>query len=208
MAEKQEPGWECKTSRSRDFPAPVLRLGGMSMKITTRLAGMLAGLLLLVPLSAWSPSSGKPALEATPTEEAVEYATEAQVASVIAKYETDWRKVIEESGQCRLYWVEEDPSDEASLKGYSCFMREKTLGMTAQLAADDLDAKEVPPSMKDLVSETTMTLLVLASVNLEEVCGAGDASDLASEECSSALGLLNTGYSHLEQSLNAWSPYL
>lgn len=181
----------------------------MTMKFGT--SAVAAVVLLSSMLAGCASAAPEPTAPPEPVEvEEVEYATEPQVASVIAKYESDWREVIDGAGECRLNWVNAaaDESDLlSSLEGYSCFMREKTLGVTAQLAVRDLEELEIPPSMETLVSETKATLLTLSSFDLEAICGTEDAP-ADTPECQDALGTRNYGYGVLEDQLAAWGPYL
>lgn len=176
-------------------------------KSTTYMSSLSAAVLLTALLTGCT-SGGVPEPEPTTAEPAVEYATENQVASVIAKYESDWREVIEGAGECRLGWTTASSDDvQASLEGFTCYTREKTMGATTQLAVDELDALDIPPSMDALVSSTSTTLKVLAGAELESSCGEDGSPDTSSDACTSTLGMLNTGYAVLEQDLDAWRPY-
>lgn len=134
------------------------------------------------------------------------YATESQVASVIAEYEPDWVEVIEGASDCRFIWVTED-ADEPFSEGLLCHMRETTMSMTSETATKRLLALDIPPSMTDLVQQTLEALVSISTAGVDEECGlSGEFAD--TEECSTAHGLAIRGYSKLERALNAWSPYL
>lgn len=93
---------------------------------------------------------------ASETTKVVAEATPQQVAGLplIAGAESDWREVIDKAGECRFTWTmsEGDPVDQAN--GMACYMRESTIGYTAQTARDELTALAVPASMTALVDET------------------------------------------------------
>lgn len=139
----------------------------------------------------------------TPT---IEAATTQQVASVLAGYEPEWREVVENATSCRVTWLLDD-SPTGQLKGSSCFLKEKTLGITAQLVLRDWSNLAIPSSMQALVDETSQVLQQIADVDIAKECG-DEFSPTDTEECSSALGARNTLYLALERSLNKWSPYL
>ena len=162
---------------------------------------IVAAALLLAGCSA-SPAA-EPTRTPTPTP-TPEYATENQVASVIAAYESDWREVIDGAGECRAGWV----FDPGSLPGMSCWLREQTLTTTAELTIPDLGELEIPPSMVGLVASTTAVLQGIVDVGAKTVCGDGVAEPADTPECTEALGSLNNYYRMLEGELDSWGPYL
>lgn len=142
-----------------------------------------------------------------PSPSAVAYATENQVASVIAGYEPDWREVIEDSANCRFLWVLGGSTFAEEVEAMTCFIQEKTMGVTAQIVIRDLGKLEIPPSMAELVGDTNVQLQAIADIDLELLCGSEDVpSDAA--ECTEALGSRNFVYGVLDGTLDKWSPYL
>ncbi|MCS5721084.1 hypothetical protein N1028_02380 [Herbiconiux sp. CPCC 203407] len=158
--------------------------------------------VLLVTGCAASPVASTPTPTPTPTPE---FATEAEVASVIAKRATDWRETLDGAFECRTVWVlGEGPLDE--MKGTSCFMEAKTINITAELALDDLDALAIPPSMTTAIADLRVPLSGLKSIDLEGLCGTG--SEPTSEDaCNKALGAQNFHFSQLESALDGLSPW-
>jgi hypothetical protein len=168
---------------------------------------------LLVPVSACgsgadsgdrasAPESSTP----SKTEEAT--ATPEQVASVIAGAENDWREVIDEEFDCRFSWTmqQDDPADKANRM--SCYMREVTVGITAQNAIEALARLKVPGSMTSLVNETTTALDSVAYLQLEAVCGDALDGPQDTKACNGALGQRMSAYTTLKTVLDKWSPYL
>jgi hypothetical protein len=162
----------------------------------------LAVLLALTGCSA-SPTAaettvGTPSSAPTPT-----YATENQVASVIAEYETDWRETMDEAGGCRFDWT----MSPGSITGFACYLNEQTMSTTSELVLLDLDALDIPPSMTALVADTTAVLQLIVDKDLKGNCGeAEEPAD--TQECTDTLGGLNFLYNTLEGRLDAWKPYL
>lgn len=135
-------------------------------------------------------------------------ATENQVASVIAEYEEDWRAVSVEAAECRLVWTLDSPDDPLSnAKGTSCYLREQTATIRAELAIRDLNRLVIPSSMEELVSDTIATLQPLSNANIVEVCG-DEAWPANTDECNKALGSLFAYYNTLDSALDRWRPYL
>jgi hypothetical protein len=152
-------------------------------------------------------ASERPTISESP--EAVVTATPQQVASVIAGMEGDWREVVDEAGECRFTWVlgdDDDPADR--ITGMTCYMRETTIGYTAQTAMESLADLNVPDSMSSLVDETNMALQNVVDVDLEPVCGEATEGPNDSKPCDRALGQRMGAYSSLENVLDKWGPYL
>ncbi|QTX05236.1 hypothetical protein [Agromyces archimandritae] len=131
-------------------------------------------------------------------------ATEKQVASVFAEYESDWRETMDGAGECRMLWVFEP----GSLPGMTCWLQEQTLSTTAEIVIRDVGELEVPSSMVSLVSSTTSVLQDIVDVDAKTICDAEASEPADSDECNQALGSLNFHYTRLESELDAWRPYL
>lgn len=159
-----------------------------------------------------APSSASPEPSPTPTPPAEKepeptYATEAQVASVIGKYIDEWQKVIDEAGDCRFVMVLAEEGSPEALERLSCYMREATMSMTAQTAARDIRALEVPPSMGGLVQDTLEALDKVAAADVDAHCmGSREAEE--SDACTQAIGSAYAAYTSLDRILGGWSPYL
>ena len=166
-----------------------------------RIVALSIGSLLLLAGCA----TPQPNTEVSPVPDTSEATTE-QVASVLAAYEPDWREVIDKAGECRAIWsFGSTPADD--LQGMSCYLREQTIGNTAQLVIRDWGELEVPSSMTDIVADTEAILQQVAEVDLTTICGA-DEAPAEEKTCNEALGSRNFLYSLLETQLDAWSPYL
>ncbi|WP_141881309.1 hypothetical protein [Homoserinimonas aerilata] len=152
-------------------------------------------------------SEPEPESSRGPEPTVVEYATENQVASVIAEYEPKWREVIEESTECRFLWVLGGSTIAEEIHGDVCFMQEKTIGITAQLVLRDWEALNVPESLQSLVTDTSTVLREIGRGDLKTICGEA-SRPVETDECNSELAGRNMLYSQLESSLNKWSPYL
>lgn len=138
-----------------------------------------------------------------------EYATEAQVASVIAEFEPGWRDVVAEKIDCQLTWeiASQDPTNlEANMKGLNCMSSIHTMVTTTGTAIIELDKLEIPPSMQDLVSETKGDLSKISSSGVEMKCDL--SGDSAESECELPMLQFVVGSMRLENTLNAWGPYL
>jgi hypothetical protein len=148
--------------------------------------------------------SGGAAAKDTPTPTPTpSVATEAEVASVIAKYEGDWKSTIENASSCRLQYT----LDPTGLKSMACYIDEKTMGITTLTAAQALDALAVPDSMTSLVDDTTAILNKISGVDLAVACG-DDTTPEDSDACTAAQGQLYPLYLQLGQELDAWAPYM
>src|SRR5690606_5135703 len=133
-------------------PHTVLRylaLGSAAALLVTGCGGTEEEPTATATVVADTPSEGAASetIEATQatTEAAVEtteeYATENQVASVIAGYETYWREMIEEAVHCRfLYVMNEDLSPAEDMERYTCFLSEATIGTEAAIATREIEA--------------------------------------------------------------------
>jgi hypothetical protein len=155
---------------------------------------LLAGCTSTAPTEETTPSSAP-----TPT-----YATENQVASVIATYATDWRETMDGAGECRAQWT----FDPGSMTGATCWLTEQTLVTTAEITVRDLDALDIPPSLASLSESTRAILQGIVDVDAKTICGDGIADPIESPECNAALGSLNFYYSTLGNELDSWGPYL
>lgn len=174
------------------------------MKIRSLVAVLcLAGMTLVGCSPASEPD---PATTSTPSAVAADEATPEQVASVLAEYEPDWREVIDGAFDCRTTWTL-DSSVTGQLEGMSCYLREQTMGMTAQIVLRDWSALEIPQEMQGLVDRTSESLQVIADNDIKAVCGE-DSLPAATNECSEALGNRSMAYTLLEGKLDAWKPYL
>jgi hypothetical protein len=169
---------------------------------------LLAVAILALPLlltgcaSATSPSNDSTpstTASATPT-----YASENQVASVIAKYAADWRETIDGAGKCRFEWT----LSPGSMAGATCWLNEQTLVTTAEIVNRDVEKLNIPPSMASLVDSTTTVLQGIVDEDAKTVCGDGVADPLDTPECTKVIGSLNFYYSMLKGELDSWGPYL
>lgn len=172
---------------------------------------MLASMNRLLPaiaaaliLAGCAPTATPPAEPTSTPGPTPEYATENQVASVIAAHESDWREVIDGAFECRSMWY----STPGSIPGMTCWIKEQTLITTAETAIRDLGELEIPPSMESLVESTTAVLQGIVDVDATTVCGEGVLEPVDTPECTEALGSLTWSYTMLEQELEAWAPYL
>ncbi|MGH8894421.1 MAG: hypothetical protein ACRDWY_14120 [Actinomycetes bacterium] len=154
------------------------------------------------------PSDSTPAAASETPSPTPSAATEAQVASVLAGYEKDWREVIDKAGECRFSLTMKDPGPLAEAERLSCYTREVTAGMTAQTAIRDLDALTMPDSLTSLVSETEAALQAAADVDLESLCGPPMSEIKDSRKCDRALGTRMWAHQQLDTALDKWSPYL
>lgn len=141
----------------------------------------------------------------TPTASA---ATEAQLASVIAGYQRDWREVIRNASDCRFDLAMQDSGGIAKAARLSCYTDEITIGLTAASALEELAAMSAPDSMTALVDETTAALQGVAGVDLETVCGPAMSEIRGDKKCRTALGTRMWAYDDLDTALDRWSPYL
>lgn len=165
----------------------------------------IAALALLAVLTLGGCAPAAPEPEATPTP-TVPSATPEQVASVLAEYETDWRETIDQSGDCRFIWVlGTSLADE--MKGMTCYLREQTIGLTAQIVIRDWSTMAIPDSMAKLVDDTREVLDQIGKIDLKANCGS-DAVPSDEDVCNAALGARNGLYGQLEGKLDAWGPYL
>ena len=161
---------------------------------------------LLLVLTGCAPTTAPKAEPTTKAPVEVVYATEAQVASVIAEYEPTWREVIADAGDCRFVWTLGTTTlDE--MQGFSCYLQEQTIGITAQLVVRDFEALDIPPSMTSIVSSSTALLAQISAIDLKSLCGEGELP-VESTECNEAFGGRNFLYNQLAKELDAWSPYL
>ncbi|PRB08801.1 hypothetical protein CQ044_00050 [Microbacterium sp. MYb64] len=107
---------------------------------------------------------------------------------------------------CRATWaLDTDPV--GKIKGSSCYLREQTIGITAQLVLRDWAKLEIPSSMSSLVGDTSKLLQGVADIDLKTECGA-DVVPADTAQCNTALGSRNFLYTALKPQLAAWSPYL
>lgn len=173
-----------------------------------RAGAALAATLLATGCTAAAPHSTQPVTESpTPSASTPSTATEKQVASVIAGYETAARKVAEDAGECRLLSVAgKGALDETKL--ITCYTGEVTLGLSSVTTARDLRGLTPPSSMTGLVSETLDKLDAIAGVELEDKCGPALEVPNHSKSCMNALGVLYGEYLSLSTLLDKWKPYL
>jgi hypothetical protein len=135
-------------------------------------------------------------------------ATEAQVASVVAGYQKDWREIIKKAADCRWDYTMMDRGVLAEANRMTCYMQEVTAGTSAGNAIRDLDALTIPDSLTSLVSETETALQAVADVDLEAVCGPVLEEIKDTRKCSRALGTRYGAYQDLDEVLDKWGPYL
>lgn len=145
-------------------------------------------------------SSAAPEAEPTPTPT---YATTAQVASVVAGYEQDWRDKIDDAADCRFAFVLQPTGLEAA----TCTFTEQTIGLTAQTASGELLALDVPPELTTLTADTMAVLDEIGARDFDAACIV-DGLYADNEGCTSLLGQRMAQYSQLETQLDKWSPYL
>lgn len=146
--------------------------------------------------------SGGMEAETTPTPTPT-YATTAQVASVVAGYEQDWRDKIDDAAACRFAFVLQPTGLEAA----TCTFTEQTIGLTAQTASGELLALDVPPELTTLTADTMAVLDDIGARDFDAACIVG-GTYTDSESCTSLLGERMSQYSQLETQLDKWSPYL
>lgn len=165
------------------------------------LAGCGSGGTAEPPMPTTTPTT-TPTPTPTPT---VAAATEQQVASVIATYESDWRKTIDSAGECRFRWV----TDPGSIEGTTCWWNEGAIVLSAGNASRQLDELTAPPSMEGIVGDTIAVLDAITSTDLATACGDTLASAPSETDvCTEALGSLMPLYADLETQLDAWGPYM
>jgi hypothetical protein len=129
-------------------------------------------------------------------------ATEKQVASVIAKHETEWRDVIETAATCHAQYA----GNPGSLAADDCYKAEVKMGMTTEQAVQELNGLTIPSSMTSLVDDTTSILTEIGGVGLIAACGAQPNVD--SDKCLTVIQQLNGYYPELSSELDAWDPYM
>ena len=132
-------------------------------------------------------------------------ATDTEVASVVARYETDWRDAADSAMECRGFYLDADRDLIAGLEALTCLTRQGTTTITAATAARDLRALTIPESMTGPVDEMLRRLDAVATVDLD-VCG--DAPDMTDPACSAAVTKLDFALGRLAGTLDAWRPYL
>jgi uncharacterized protein YceK len=169
-----------------------------------RLLPVLAVALLLAGCSSPADSTAESPTP-TPTET---YASENEVASVIAEYEEGWRETIDAAGRCRLLWALRDSLEFTdAMEAQTCWLQELTTASTAELALLDLNELDIPPSMEDVAMDTKQALSTIVGQEPRETCGE-EAMPRATEFCTSIVGNLNAGYVVLSGKLDAWKPWL
>lgn len=150
--------------------------------------------------------------EETPTPVASAYtpavATDKQVASIIAGYETAWRDVIDNAGTCRTLIVTASGDAVEQAQATACYADEITMGISSGTASQQLASLTVPPSLTDLVAETQDSLAQVTDVDLAAVCGEAFQGPDDSHDCNLALGQRYAAYVTLGTVLDKWGPYL
>lgn len=137
------------------------------------------------------------------------YATESQVASVVAGVEDSLRNTAEEAAECRITYVMGDttnPIDRSEMM--TCHTNEITAGQEAERAATDLATLEIPPALTDLVAETERALDAIADVDIERACGAPMRIPRSNDSCSTAHAERMAAYGDITTILDRWKPYL
>lgn len=141
-----------------------------------------------------APSSAAPA---------VHHDTEKQVASVLAKYATDWKATIGKAAECRFDYLTE-PS---SIDSLQCSLNEQLIEAQSKLVTDQWGELNEPDSMTRIVDDTTLLLNEIQSADFAGNC-APKTTYVASAACSSTTTTLLGIYVSLGEELDAWSPYL
>lgn len=136
------------------------------------------------------------------------FATENEVASVIAGYEKDWREVAEKAGPCRFKYVLKEDGPLAQTERMTCYTNEVTAAISAKNAMRDLAQLDVPPSMTPLVEETNKALQLLVDADLESACGPAMQEPNGTKKCDTAMGAQMLGYDMVTNALDKWGPYL
>lgn len=170
--------------------------------MNTRTKGLAAlALTTMLALTGCS-SAGEAEPTATPTPTPT-YATTAQVASVIAGYEQDWRDVYDRATACRVALV----TNPEGIEAVTCSFTEQTAGLNAFLAARDIRALAVPPELDSLVASTLPVLDQMAATDFDSSCLV-DGTFTDSEACTTFLGQRFAYYLQLDGELDKWGPYL
>jgi len=170
-----------------------------------RSALILASTIALAGLSLTGCASASSSADATPSPTFTkETATTAQVASVIAQYEDDWREVSDAAGGCRLDLV----TNSEGLDALTCSYTEQTAGLNALLAAADLRDLEVPDEMQDLVFDILPILDRMSTPDFNSSCLVDDVIVTDSDACTTFLGQRFADYLALDSELDRWKPYL
>lgn len=127
-------------------------------------------------------------------------ASEAQVASIIAENEPQWRDVIANASDCRGSWFSGAAFSE-------CWDDERQMGAEMKAAAAELRDVEPPESMRAIVDDTIAALDIIIGLDITP-CGSQPLPDLDSEACVSALGSRKVAYDDVvTPALNSWAPY-
>lgn len=131
------------------------------------------------------------------------YSSTEQYASALSRHMESWQEASNDAGDCRFEQVMAPDSIQAA----SCYLREMTAVINAELALRSLSELTPPPEVEDLVSETEQVLGKIAAVPLREECG--ELTPITkSDPCNAALASLFALWSQLDKELAAWSPYL
>ena len=145
--------------------------------------------------------------EETVAEPEEETATTAQVASVIAQYEPDWREISENSLDC--YGLNTNPIELADgLNGLACQSDMRSMTLQAQIVLNELDGLVIPGELESLVAETIPELEEVAAYNdvFDEACS--DQSAPVNDDCATAIRDFGYLASQFERVLNKWQPYM
>ncbi len=136
------------------------------------------------------------------------YATEAEVASVIAGVEQSLRSTADEAADCRILYVmgdTTDPLDKAEMM--ACHSDEIAAGQTAERVVAELTELEIPPSLTDLATETEGALAGIANIDVESACGPPMRVPKNTDSCSTAHAQRMSAYAEMETALDMWTPY-
>ena len=182
-----------QTTRERSHGCGIM--GGMKRYLVSA-----ASLLLLAGCGA---PIATPIQTPTPTLTA---ATPQQLASIITGKESDWREVIDGAGECRFLWTMAEGATEKT-EAMTCYVRETTIVMSSETAAEDLRSLTPPSDMQSLVADTLDVLDSISAVDLEGVCGDAFEGPKDSGTCDRTLGVLISSYRDLEDVLDRWKPY-
>lgn len=159
------------------------------------------------PASAAPSTTATVVTPSTTTSSIPDYATDKQIASVVAGEEKLWRDAADKAGECRFKYVEKGGGTLGEMERMTCYTNEVTASMSAQTAIRDLSQLRIPPSMEDLVAETMNSLQMLVDSRLEEACGPAMNEPKDTKKCDEAMGAQMWGYHSVTGVLDKWAPY-
>lgn len=154
-----------------------------------------------------APAAATPTTDAAEAPTAVE-ATPQQLASIIAGEVPFFREVIDNAGDCRFLWVTGGSSAIEEIEASTCYVREVTATLRAEITARNLRELTPPASMQSLYDDSLSVLDDIGGVEIEAACGDPFDGPIDTEECSQTLGGLYNHYNTLDRVLASWGPYL